>query len=465
MFLHRRTPAGSPSTRNSTRARLAVAAVVPAMALALTGTTAACSAGGGSTAKADTGAEDTTPVTITFWHGLSSPHEVASIDAVLAKFHQKYPYITVQAVKAQDDDKINQAIRGGTAPDVASSFNANNVGGWCASGAFQDLGPDIAADHVDMTQIPQAVQSYTAYAGKRCTMPWLADTFGLYYNKKLFAAAGIAAPPKTMTELADDAKKLTVRNPDGSIKTAGFMPYFGAYEMLTEHLLPSWGGSWLKADGTSNTASDPAFASALTWQKNLVDWFGADKLAKFTAGMGDEFSAQNAFETGALAMMVDGEWRTAFIKNDKSDVDYGTAPMPVADDKPDLYGSGFVGGNVIGIPRGAKHPAAAWKLVKFLTTDPDAVASFADAIGNVPTTLAALDSPDFTLAKDPNFATFLEVFKNPKTSTTPASPNGGAYLTNFGPFADKWQNGKVPDLLAGLAGIDKQNDAALKLSQ
>ncbi|WP_228558864.1 ABC transporter substrate-binding protein [Catenulispora pinisilvae] len=458
-FIRRHRPA---VPARAPRRRLAAFVLAPMLALAAAG----CSAGGsGSPAEADVGADDTTPVTITFWHGLSSTHEVAAVNAVLAKFHQKYPYITVQAVSGQTDDKVNQAIRGGTAPDVASSFNAANVGGWCASGAFQDLSADIAADHVDMSQIPQAVQSYTAFDGKRCTMPWLADTFGLYYNKKLFAAAGITAPPKTMTELTADAEKLTAFNPDGSIKTAGFMPYLGTYQMVTEHLVTSWGGKWLKPDGTSNVASDQAFAAALTWQKNLVDWFGAGKLAKFKAGLGDEMSAQNAFETGNVAMMVDGEWRTAFIKSDKSDVDYGTAPMPVADDKPELYGSGYVGGNVIGIPKGSKHPAAAWKLVKFLTTDTDAVASFADAIGNVPTTIAALDSPELTLAQDPNFATFLEVFKNPATSTTPASPDGGAYLTNFGPFAEKWQNGQVPDLQAGLAEVDKQNDAALKLSQ
>ena len=447
---------------HTARARRRSCAIALAAATALVAT--ACSTGGG-TSGPDTGAGDTTPVTITFWHGFSSPHEIASVNAVLALFHKKYPYITVKAVPAQTDDKVNQAIRGGTAPDVDASFNAANVGGWCSSGAFQDLTPDIQADHVDLSRIPEAVQSYTAFDGKRCTMPWLADTFGLYYNKKLFAAAGITAPPKTMSELAADAKKLTVRNADGSIKVAGFMPYIGAYEMLTEHLVTSWGGSWLKSDGTSNVGTDPAFASAMTWQKNLVDWFGAAKLAKFKAGMPDEFSAQNSFETGNLAMMVDGEWRTAFIKNDKSTVDYATAPMPVADDMPQLYGSGYVGGNVIGIPRGSKHPDAAWKLVKFLTTDTGAVTTLADAIGNVPTTLAALDSPALTLAQDPKFATFLNVFKNPHTSTTPASADGGAYLTNYGLFANKWQSGQIPDLEAGLKAVDKQNDAALKLGQ
>jgi len=438
---------------------------VAASLIAATALLAAACTTGGTSSKANTGADDTTPVTITFWHGLSSPHEVDSINSVLAKFHKKYPYITVKAVAAQTDDKVNQAIRGGTAPDVASSFDSKNVGGWCSSGAFQDLTPDIKADHVDMSQIPKAVQSYTAFGGKRCTMPWLADTFGLYYNKKLFAKAGIAGPPKTMTELAADTKKLTTFNTDGSIKTAGFMPYLGGYEMLTQYLVPSWGGKWLTSDGQSNVGADPAFAHALTWQKNLVDWFGTKKLVTFKAGMGDEFSAQNAFETGKLAMMVDGEWRNSFIKNDKSTVDYGTAVIPPAEGKSQFNGAGFVGGNVIGMPRGAKHPGAAWKLIKYLTTDTEAVTGLADAIGNVPTTIPALNSPSLALSKDPHFAPFLEVFKNPLTTTTPASGDGGAYLTNFGHFVEKWQSDAVPDLKAGLIAVDKQNNAALKLGQ
>jgi multiple sugar transport system substrate-binding protein len=225
----------------------------------------------------------------------------------------------------------------------------------------------------------------------------------------------------------------------------------------------AWGGHWLTADGKSDTAADPAFAAALTWQKNLVDAIGADKLKAFKTAMAPEQSAQNAFESGTLAMMVDGEWRTAFIKGDQSTIDYGTAPMPAADDHPELYGSGYVGGNVIGIPKGSKHPAAAWKLLKFLSTDTGALVSLANDVGNVPTTLPALDSPALTLTADPHFKTFLDVYKNPYTSTTPASADGGAYVTNFEPFAEKWQDGGVSDLKTGLAQLDKQNDAALSL--
>ena len=68
--------------------------------------------------------------------------------------------------------------------------------------------------------------------------------------------------------------------------------------------------------------------------KSLVDWYGYKNLVRFQAGLGDEFSASNAFETGKLAMNLDGEWRVAFIQAEHPKLDYGTAPMPVDDANP-----------------------------------------------------------------------------------------------------------------------------------
>ena len=45
-----------------------------------------------------------------------------------------------------------------------------------------------------------------------------------------------------------------------------------------------------------------------------IDWYGYNNLVRFQAGLGDEFSASNAFEAGKLAMNFDGEWRVAFIQ-------------------------------------------------------------------------------------------------------------------------------------------------------
>ncbi|MER7369205.1 ABC transporter substrate-binding protein [Nonomuraea wenchangensis] len=397
--------------------------------------------------------------TIELWHGFSTDAEVKAFEEAIATFNQKYPQITVKATKGVQDDQITQAIRGGNAPDVAASFTTDNVAQWCRSGAFQDLTPVIAQDGIDLSVLPAAARSYTAFEGRQCTLPLLADAYGLYYNKALMKGH---EPPRTLSELADLAKKLTVRDADGTIKVAGFIPSVQYYENSPSHLGPMVGAKWYNADGTSAIGSDPAWRELLTWQKELVDWFGHDKLEKFRKSLGDEWSAEHPFHKGKVAMVLDGEWRNAMIALDAKGLDYGTAPLPVADDRPELYGSGFTAGTVIGVPKGAKHPQQAWELVKYLTTDTGSLVTLSNALRNVPTTKAAMDSPD--LVKDANFQTFLDIFAHPRTATLPTSVNSVFNQEAFAAFVAKWERGSVKDLEAGLKDVDRQINDKLKLS-
>ncbi|MFI7442612.1 extracellular solute-binding protein [Nonomuraea indica] len=399
--------------------------------------------------------------TLELWHGFSTDAEVKAFEDAIAGFNKKFPQIKVKATKGVQDDQITQAIRGGRAPDVAASFTTDNVAQWCRSGSFQDLTPVIEQDGIDLAVLPEASRTYTAFEGKRCTMPLLADAYGLYYNKSLMKGE---QPPRTLSELTALTKKLTVRDANGDIKVAGFIPSFQYYENSPSHMGPMVGAKWYNPDGTSAIGSDPAWKQLLTWQKELVDWYGYDKLEKFRKSLGDEWSAEHPFFKGKVAMILDGEWRNAMIANDPQakDMDYGTAPLPVADDKPDLYGSGFTAGTVIGVPKGARHPQHAWELVKHLTTDTDSLVTLSNALRNVPTTKAAMESPK--LAEDANFKTFLDIFAHPKTSTLPASVNSVFNQEAMSTFLARWEKGAVPDLDAGLKSVDKQIDDKLKLS-
>ncbi|MGN9844128.1 ABC transporter substrate-binding protein [Nonomuraea sp. H19] len=433
-----------------------------AAALALTACTAGKEAGPslGAQPKPSGSASQALPAaTLELWHGFSTDAEVKAFEEAIAGFNKKFPQITVKATKGVQDDQITQAIRGGNAPDVAASFTTDNVAQWCRSGSFQNLTPVIRQDGIDMSVLPAVARSYTAFDGKQCTLPLLADAYGLYYNKALMKGN---APPKTLTELAELTKKLTVRDAKGEIKVAGFIPSVQYYENSPSHLGPMVGAKWYNDDGTSAIGSDPAWKRLLTWQKELVDWYGHDKLEKFRKSLGDEWSAEHPFFKGKVAMILDGEWRNAMIANDAEDLDYGTAPLPVADDRPDLYGSGFTAGTVIGVPKGAKHPQQAWELIKYLTTDTSSLVTLSNALRNVPTTKASMESPD--LAKDDNFKTFLDIYAHPKTSTLPASVNSVFNQEAFATFIAKWEKGAVPDLDAGLKDVDKQINDKLKLS-
>jgi multiple sugar transport system substrate-binding protein len=396
--------------------------------------------------------------TVELWHFFTE-REANAIESVVKDFESTHPNITVTIKSGQDDSKVTQAIGAGKGPDVGLSYSTDIVGKFCSSGAWVDLTPYITRDSVDLNKLNATTRQYTEFDGKRCAMPFLADAYGLFYNKDLFAKAGIAGPPKTLDEFTEDAKKLTVKNPDGSLKTVGFLPLFDFYENAAAHLAPAVGAKWLTDDGKSAIAGDPAWKTLLTWQKSLVDWYGYNNLQKFRAGLGDEFSGDNAFQKGQVAINVDAEYRLAFIKDQAPKLRYGVAPLPTTD--PARYGAGYVTGNIVGISKNAKNPEAAWELIKYLTSNDKAIVKLANLIKNIPTTTASLADP--ALQVDPEFKAFLDIFANPNSSTTPPSASGPAYQETFGTFLTSWQAGKVKNLDAGLADADKKVNNVMTL--
>jgi multiple sugar transport system substrate-binding protein len=402
-------------------------------------------------------AKKTAPTKLTVWVGWSA-RELSVFKKVAAEYDKSHPNVTVSVLGSINDDKIVAAIRAGNAPDVASSFNSYDVGIYCGTGGWIDLSPLMKQSGINTSDFPAATNYYTQFGGKKCALPLLADTYGLYYNKDQFKAAGIAGPPKTIAELTADAKKLTKFNADGSIKTLGFDPFIGFYENTPDRWVTAWGGQWLDSSKHSILAKSPGWTGWMKWLKSYVDWVGYKKLVKFQAGLGDEFSASNAFEVGKLAMNYDGEWRVAFIQAEHPKLNYGTAPLPAAN--PKLYGSGYINGTIIGIPKNGKHEAEAWDLVKYLTTNTHALAELSNGLRNVPSTSASLTSKELT--PDAHFATFLKIFGNRYSSTSPMTAAGTAYTNAVQSFATKWQAGKVSNLGSALKKLDGQLDAMVK---
>jgi multiple sugar transport system substrate-binding protein len=402
------------------------------------------------------------PTKLTVWVGWSA-RELNEFKKVVTEYANAHPNVEIKVVgNFVNDDKITAAIRSGNAPDVVSSFTSANVGVYCGTGVWIDLAPFIKKSHINLSVFPKASLYYTQYEGKRCALPLLADVYGLYYNKTLFKKAGITRPPRTFSELTADAKKLTKRGAGGSLEVVGYDPVWTFYAGNAPDLSvysTLFGAKYVDGEGHSILSKDPGWSHLLTWQKSLVDWYGYKNLVKFNTGAGQEFSASNAFETGKLAMTLDGEWRVAFIAAEHPELKYGTAPGPVDDAHPELYGAGYINGTIIGIPKGGHHTDEAWDLVKYLTTNDHALAKFSNGIRNVPSTTSSSKSKE--LKPDPNFATFLKIFRNPNSTTTPITAAGNAYGTLISSFASKWQAGHVKDLKGGLQSLDKQIDNQL----
>lgn len=422
------------------------------VAAALTLTACAAGKGGGASSDAAPAPGKDDKLTLTVWSNYSD-RELEEVTKALKTFNKKFPNIEIKHEGSQDDDKITAGIRSGNTPDVALSFTTDNIGQFCSSGAFQPLKSYIDRDKVDLNQLSPAVQEYTEYKGNRCAMPMLTDVYAMYYNKDKLAEAGITTPPKTLDELYDAAVKATKKAPNGDIEVAGYLPTMGFYANRPTILAPTFGAEWEK-DGKSNLAGSPGFAEMMTFQKKLVDFYGYDALERFRAGLGQEYSADHAFHQGKIAIMVDGEYRTAFLKAQAPQIKFGTAPFPTA--KGVDYGTAFTTGTIMGIPKGAKNPGAAWELIKHLTFDTDTIVDLSNAIKNVPSTKAAMESSK--LEVDEQFKTFIDLAKSDKLKGNPVTPIGDAHIKAVTDFSVSYQSGKVPDLAAGLKEVDKNID-------
>jgi ABC-type glycerol-3-phosphate transport system substrate-binding protein len=125
---------------------------------------------------------------------------------------------------SQVDQKMLLATAGKNPPDVAGlwTFNLN---------VFADNGSIIPLDDycrkhgIGRDHYIPCYWDMVQHRGHTWALLSTPASIGLYWNKQLFREAGLDPdrPPRTMTELWDFSKKLTVKNPDGSFKRLGFM--------------------------------------------------------------------------------------------------------------------------------------------------------------------------------------------------------------------------------------------------
>jgi multiple sugar transport system substrate-binding protein len=161
------------------------------------------------------------------------------------------------------------------------------------------------------------------------------------------------------------AKKLDVIDSDGTIRRVGFM-----------HTEPGWwsfiwgpqfGGRLY--DGASNTslADSAENVRGAEWVQTYAKRLGVKAAMSFKSGFATEYSSPlNALLAGKAAMVVQGPWLANVINQFKPDLDYGVAPIPVAEG---LYREGepigLVESDVLMIPRNAPNKDAAMEFVAY----------------------------------------------------------------------------------------------------
>ncbi len=446
------------------RPRTALAATATIAALFVTG----CTAGGGGANPTPTVASAIStnashaPTTITVWTFNTLGNEVKAFKDDLATLQTKYPWLTVKFVPGKDDAAYAKAIAAGKPPDVFISTAPDYVGQFCHNGTVLDMTAYLKAANIDVAKtFPAASLVYTQYQGKQCALPLLTDAYGLFYNKTLFAKAGISSPPKTFSELITDAKKLTVKNPDGSIKTYGLVTRTDYDSNANIFTGVHTNANFYDADGKATFGTDPNWIKILELDKTLQDFYGEGNVQKYVGRYQPHTDdASNPFVKGVAAMEYDGEWHVGEIKAEAPNLDYGVAPFPVPDDQVDRYGVGNTQGTVLYISSHTKHPQEAFFAAQQLTTDTDFLNTLADAVSNIPSTFDSLAS--WQQASDPHWTPLIAIFKNSGSYYKELTAVGGQDVDAWGTFTQQYEQGKITDLQAALKRFAGQIDTINK---
>ncbi len=343
--------------------------------------------------------------------------EGAALEKVIAAFNSSQDRITVKGVSSPDFQKQLASMSGSNGFDISDNFGST-VGSWASKGILEPLDDYMKADGFDTGDfVPTALQS-NQYQGKTYALPIAVHTLLLMYNKKMFADAGIAAPPTTMSELQADIAKLTKVDASGNITQLGMR----SPDYVT--LAYSFGGNWYDSSGNPTPDDTGNLAALHFWVDNVIKKYGADAIKKFESGYGEYASAQSPFYTGKVAMTLDGEWQPVFIKQYAPNLDWGVVAIPYPDNQSNLAGATQLTSSMFFIPKNAPHKQEAWEFLKYLTA-PEAMTQFSHALGNLPARTSLLGDPAYNDL--PQFSVWLDSLKSPNLRIFASLPSTAQY--------------------------------------
>lgn len=342
------------------RTRSVALVLVAMLALLLNACGSAAPAAPSASAAAATSSATPQNVALTFYYPVAVPGPITKIiDGYIAKFEQANPGITVKAVLSggygDTLTKIQTTIKGGgTPPDVAVLLSTD-LYSLVDSGAIAPLDDQVKAAGGDayLADFAPAFLANSRYQGHIWSLPFQRSTPVLFYNKDMFAAAGIDAAPANYQQLVDDARKLTKAGTSGIEISSDGIPYW--------LFQPFAIGNGTNVFTAANKVSfeSPKVVEAL---QDFIDLAGKHKV--MPSGILQWANMPNDFVGGKTAMIWHSSGSLANILQQAKftvGVSYTVGR--------EGYGAPTGGGNMYvlkGIPN--DHVAAAWKFVQFMSS-------------------------------------------------------------------------------------------------
>ncbi len=275
------------------------------------------------------------------------------IEGWIKRFQSTRPGVEVEWLdkKGPEFNPFYQTqLTAGTAPDVINTQGALGLE-YASQGALLDLTPLFKKDPATRARYDPNYLGNWVFEGQNYMVPFYITKTLLFYNKPMFAKAGLSAPPKNFDEIVAFAQKMTSGD-----ATSGFMTL--NFDWLYWPLFAMNGVQLVTPDLKKPTFNTPKAIEVL------------DRLAKATQGgainkiawTGRWVEPNGAFAAGNIGMLHAHSPAYFFFKGQGSWVtpeSIGVAHMPGNYATPNSHG--------LGISKASRNPELAWEFLKFIT--------------------------------------------------------------------------------------------------
>jgi multiple sugar transport system substrate-binding protein len=316
---------------------------------------------------------------------------VKEIKAIVAEWNDAHPDIQVEIIwQAWEnlDDYLLTSFQGGQAPDIfhEDAVVCYEYGQLGYAAPLNDyLNEETLADIPASNWEEVSDDEGTIYG-----IPLLQETLVIFYNKTLFADAGITIPADglvTWDELRDYAQRLTKRDENGEVTTWGLLApleqrlWWCLVEQNEGHVLQR------HDDGTWHVEIDENAKEAI---KSFTDLVTVDQTMPQDILSYDFMSLLQGFKSGKYAMFSYGCWVRSWIERlTKGDLDWGM--LQIKGEKKIVTEADP---QALGIYVNSPHRDEAAQFVEFFTnTENSARIAYADWL--FPVRQSALERPEF----------------------------------------------------------------------
>lgn len=304
--------------------------------------------------------------TVTLIHNMNEDSAINWLDACVEAFHEENPDIEIEIEVLSSDDYttlLRNKIAGDDIPDIFMVEDINRNMEFIEADLCEELSQySWLEENVKET----ALEAVVMEDGSIYNLPMTENCFQVTYNKDLFEAAGITEIPKTWSEFLNVCE--TLKNSGVDPIAAGFQEPWVLYcdEMCDSIVTTVRNDENNRLDlaaGTTTWVEDKGhFSEVLTRLRERMQYTNADPFGT------DWSSALNMLASGKAAMLLNGSYTMASVKEINPDCNLGIFPLPVTEDPEEALLPIHASASGWCVYKDSEEKDAALKFVEFLST-------------------------------------------------------------------------------------------------